>query len=572
MGGDLTVNKFLNGAITDGEHSKAWLSEFERDHGRPLRVLHIGNIANNAYLNSKYLRQLGVESDVLCFDYYHMMGCPEWEDADILKYWKDDYYPDWSSSGVEDFKRPSWFVQGPFKLCSKYICAVKDCRKTSAFFLKSFISIYCYVQAKERRVIDLSKKAFAMVRASVVLAKAFLRLLYLGLKSPRKALVFLAVRINSLVPRKVKRLKTVARLAKSVKRSLVSEGDTVPALAGEMVASNSNTAILESFKESFPERMDQLKASDLTAYSSIKIQWDQLLSHYDVVQCYATNPIIALLSDVQPYVAFEHGTIRSIPFEDSPLGRLTALAYKKADAAIITNCDNRLAADRLGLTNETFIPHPINESVLQSDEITKNIEADLRKRLNSDFVILHPSRQHWSEERHPDWEKGNDVFIRGFARFVNEVNPRAGAVFVDWGLKVDESKELLDSLGCADRVIWVKPQPNRAFVRYILATDLVADQFYLGAFGSIPGKAMACGKPVLLNLNEDIHRWCFPEMPPVLNTKTDVEVFGALSKLYQDKVYRSEIEERGIEWYEKFHSSRVVVQRHLEIYQKVLQH
>ena len=58
-------------AETKYEH---WLHAFEASHGRKLRVLHIGNIANNGYLVAKLLRRAGIEADVLSYDYYHVMG------------------------------------------------------------------------------------------------------------------------------------------------------------------------------------------------------------------------------------------------------------------------------------------------------------------------------------------------------------------------------------------------------------------------------------------------------------------------------------------------------------------
>ena len=57
--------------------------EKARAAGRwPPRVLHIGNIANNAYLNARILNEAGIPSDVLVYDYYHVMACPEWEEYD----------------------------------------------------------------------------------------------------------------------------------------------------------------------------------------------------------------------------------------------------------------------------------------------------------------------------------------------------------------------------------------------------------------------------------------------------------------------------------------------------------
>ncbi|MBU6378563.1 MAG: glycosyltransferase [Gammaproteobacteria bacterium] len=90
--------------------------------GRPLRVLHIGNIANNAYNNARIQRQYGIEADVMCHDYYHVMGTPEWEDGGLTTP-VNPMLPDWWASNLQGFKRPSWYVQGPLHLCIEYLDA-----------------------------------------------------------------------------------------------------------------------------------------------------------------------------------------------------------------------------------------------------------------------------------------------------------------------------------------------------------------------------------------------------------------------------------------------------------------
>src|SRR5262245_46409988 len=94
-----------------------WLSEFEVRNGRKLRVLHVGNVANNAFLTAKLLRRVGVEADVLAYDYYHSMATPEWEELDIRHDWGDDYRPRFSAEDLGDYERPRWFVQGPLQSC-----------------------------------------------------------------------------------------------------------------------------------------------------------------------------------------------------------------------------------------------------------------------------------------------------------------------------------------------------------------------------------------------------------------------------------------------------------------------
>jgi hypothetical protein len=49
--------------------------------GRPLRVLHLGNIANNAFNNAWIQRQRGIDAYVVPYENYHIMSCPEWKEA-----------------------------------------------------------------------------------------------------------------------------------------------------------------------------------------------------------------------------------------------------------------------------------------------------------------------------------------------------------------------------------------------------------------------------------------------------------------------------------------------------------
>ncbi len=97
----------LNAGLEPGSQAEFGASTVE-----PLRVLHIGNIANNAYNNAKIQRRRGIEADVSCHDYFHIMGCPEWEDAEFEGDVVDDFFPDWWNVDLRGFERPEWFAQG----------------------------------------------------------------------------------------------------------------------------------------------------------------------------------------------------------------------------------------------------------------------------------------------------------------------------------------------------------------------------------------------------------------------------------------------------------------------------
>jgi len=124
-----------------------WLENFKKKKGRPLKILHIGNIANNAYLNAKLQREHGIIADVICHDYTHIMGCPEWEDAEFIDSWGDDFYPNFKIACSKDFKRPEWFYTGTRveainKISREYNIRKLKVNKISQIFLSLAKSFY----------------------------------------------------------------------------------------------------------------------------------------------------------------------------------------------------------------------------------------------------------------------------------------------------------------------------------------------------------------------------------------------------------------------------------------------
>ncbi len=615
------------------------LQAFIASHRRAPRVLHIGNIANNAYLNAQILNDTGFNCDVICYDYYHIMGCPEWEDAYFEKEIENHFNPDWSAVNLHGYKRPHWFAQGPFEECITYLHALHDGNDDSALEQWNILGKASTIAGRPLNYFHRAKRKFASLRTKFVartkpfydiyLRKlcAFIHYLFFPLIHPvvtcrcfrwllykllswgnknilriayiigipqaygyirrritslsmikhnasdiRSVLQYLLLLIPFIVLVGVRRIwlslqyiislleihKIITETNHKQSAKILSETTHKPTIHPKDILSKHHIENLQlNFRRSFPERKDQLLASDVTAYASVLPKWEELFRYYDAVVGYATDGLLPFLCGKRPYLAYEHGTIRNIPFEETSQGRLCALTYRRADKSFITNCDNIKAAGELQLDNYCFVPHPVNERHSKSGNATE-LRESLKRELNCDFIIFHPSRQHWETCRHPDWEKGNDILIRGMAEFIKKAAPRAGAVFVDWGKKVDESKKLLEDLEIESRVKWVAPLPNRRMISYIRASDVVADQFYLGAFGSLTPKALLHECPVMLHLDEDRHRWCFPEMPPVINVNTPEGVCAGLSRLYEEEDYRQTLISRGLSWYKRYHSNKMI--------------
>lgn len=499
----------------------AWLELFRQQKGRSPRLLHIGNIANNGYNNAKLLNRAGFDCDTLCYDYYHIMSCPEWEDADYTGDIRSDNYPSWKAVDLRGFVRPRWFVQGPSRTCIDYLLARRNGNPAEADRLWKELD-------------DQREATCALLRGDVPPPTRLQRTMKLAGKAIRKFWKLPYI----LAQRTPLGRKIFWAITGGAYRQRARE-------------------LCQRFAEVFPDRPDRLELSELQDLGFFYTRWLELMSHYDLIVGYATDGVYPMLAGRVPYVAFEHGTIRNIPFQPTTQGRLCALTYYQANVSFITNCDNNIAAEKLKLPNYKWVPHPINEDAHPTTE-PERVRQEIREKLQSDFVVFHPSRHHWSAARNTDWDKGNDILIEGFARFVREVNPRAGAVFVNWGLTLADSKALIAKLGIEKNILWISPQPTPRMNAYIQASDALADQFCIGTFGGIMPKGLLFGTPNLIYLDEAVHQWCLPEFPPILNTRTPDEVFNGLKRLYEEPEFARQIAESGIEWYARHHSSQVV--------------
>ena len=287
---------------------------------------------------------------------------------------------------------------------------------------------------------------------------------------------------------------------------------------------------------------------------------EALFRRYDVVQANGLHPILALLAaPAQPWVAFEHGTMRDLPFGGDWRGRLLSLAYRQAAHVVITNADVVAAARRLGVERCTFVPHPIDETKYTPGASGFRETLGLKDEL----ILFSPSSQNWDI-------KGNDRALRGFAQLVRADRPDAVLVLTEWGLELDRSRALVGELGIGANVRWLPPQPKPLMIDAYRGADIVLDQFLIGTFGAVAPEAMACGTAVIMAFDPAIHEWCFAEQPPVVSAREPDEVYRELRRLGEDAEERARLGRAGRAWIERHHGWQLVVDRYLSLYEEVL--
>lgn len=432
------------------------------------RVLHLGNVANNGYINAKLQRRVELPAEAVC-DEWHILSQPEWEDAPIEGPGPDGAYgPLMALAEQAGWTRPSWVHSPP-----RWDPEAKQERWFS-----------------ERMKLALDAPWISADYARV----------YRGYAPLRQA-----------------------------QGTALRPIDLVWARAW-----------LNRYRRQFP---------------------DARLDSYDVVVAYGIHPILLMLgAGGRPYVAFEHGTLRDVPFEDAWRGRLLSLAYRRAGKVIITNPDVIASARRLELENYTFIPHPVDEEKYSPGP------SDLRLQLEAeghDLVLLSPSRHDWDV-------KGTDRMLRAFAHLVHEDDSRAVLVLLEWGLELDRSRALIQELGIESSVRWAPPLPKLKLIDAYRAADVVLDQFLIGTFGAVAPEAMACGRPVVMAFHPEVHTWCFPVPPPVVDARTAEDIYRELARLAADSSEREALGRQGREWVERHHGWRLVVDRHLAVYEEVM--
>lgn len=281
-----------------GAADAAWPARFRAALGRAPRVLHIGNIANYAYVNAKLMRRHGVDAVVLDPDFYHFASAPEWLEAEIAGDIGDHFHPRWRDARLGGFARPEWFLNGPTPFVFPELAAR---------------------EAGQRWRRALFARASAIYRHGIG-ARA-------GQVAPLRRL------LDGTDPFSIA-LKSAVRGAT---RALRAGGTAQPAAPLPAMPA------APTLPRSVPEAV--LRAA---------------LAPFDVIIGYTLGARLPAALGLPRFVSLELGTLRGLPFEDSELGRLCAWVYRNSPEVFVTNLDCLEPARRLGIPPERITPvlHP----------------------------------------------------------------------------------------------------------------------------------------------------------------------------------------------------------------------
>ncbi len=563
--------------------------------GRPLRVLHVGNIANNAYVNAKIMRRYGIEADVLVLDYYHVMGCPEWEEGVIEKLEGTENDPDWGLTQVGDFRRPIWFLQGPPALLAAYLTAkardnsfaaalwLRLCRAnlhtrgatggwrrhvhhTTRVMWQNRQLVWTYaVDVPQRRVRQVGSAVRQQARAAAdhLVARS------IGLARRRAGR---AARFSSAVARRAAGVSAPVTASASGGAPVVASAGAGAGVTTSRVIADATTSSHATTTRHAPDAshaVERPRPEDSASFQVTADRFREAFAYYDVVQGYAVDGIYPLLAGKEKaYACYEHGTLRDIPFQPDMLGRICACAYQNAPAIFITNTDCVAAADKLGVPKSRQFPIPHGFDSERAANFRAKFGPTCRPH-NNPVTFIAPARHHWKQGAYVSWLKGNDVPIRA-ARLLADQGFDFKIIFVRWGQEVHESAALIAELGVEQHFEWIDAVPKSRLWQYYLSCNGVLDQFVIPAIGGVSFETLAFGRPLFTRIDEPVFKDFFGESPPLLNVHTPEDLAAALAKVIRDPTCYDDIGEAALEWTALYHSSQRIIEVLLDGYSRFI--
>ncbi len=607
-----------------------WVGEFERTHGRKLRVLHIGNIANNAYNNARIQREFGIEADVLSYDYYHVMACPEWEDAEFTGEIGDPFFPDWWATSLRGWKRPAWFANGPVEMALRYLRLRRSgpAAATKLFWralqaevwrdtlrrrgarshgisplprrlsLASQLAQGFDLRRQGRQPRKLSTIAFAIPK--LLYGLWFHYLVRPALKREREsgglrkaaglhhrlwAARWMALGQDPTATRLPAELLSrphplaaaAAELAAFLRDVLLSLLAAALGWSRPLAQPKSPPEVLERRDAHLACTRDRILAlhaavphatlEALDGYISEHApRFLDVMREYDIVQGYSIDGFIPMVNGIDRYVCYEHGTLRDLPFEDSLAGIVCRESYLAAPWSLVTNSDVLPSVTRLGLDPQRVVNLP---HAFNDAKLRRFRAAHTELRPpQGPPILFSPTRHHWND-RSGSWTKGNDIMLRAAGRLARE-GAEFRLVLVEWGQDVAASKEMIADLGLADRVVWVAPMQKRElWIRYC-TSHAVLDQFTLPALGGVGFETMALGRRLITALDRAQCDTFYGMAPPCLDARTEEECAARIRQVMADQEDASRLGQAASRWIEDYHSARLIVARQAAVYRELM--
>lgn len=547
-------------------------TDWSRVLARGTTILHVTNIANNAILNAQMLNDAGYPSYVIQHDYYHFATCPEWVALDTDLYPSvnlgDDYFPNWWTLPAAARRRPRWYAQGPQHLAISYLTAAVSGQTGLAD--RSWEALeYQRLKAVTLRTTTPMDHAWTAGQLAEAMAGLALdpdeRAAFERAQAGDAALARIWSAIRTAYP------TLTFNPPPPFQPGYLDGFCTVDAELSDLLAAWRATGSTVAWGLEVPDGQEMrpvrapanVRQEDADIYQVVIPWWRELFEQFDVLLAYGDGPIYTLLSGCKSYAAYEHGTIRTLPFADTAQGRLIRDGYLAADRVFITNGDYVSASPRLEFApgQAIYAPHAFDDRAI--NQLAASHTRKPRERRGHAPVVrfFAPARQDWT--RHdPISCKANHLIFEAMELLVTSGHTNFEVEFVEWGQDLPASREQIALKGLESYTRWCRPLAKKDLWRRYLDADGVLDQFLIASLSGVSFEALAAGARVITLAGPDMETF-FGEGPPVLGAGSAQEIAAAMLQVIQDPDDQDGVGARARDWTDRFHSGHRMLELEL---------
>lgn len=536
-----------------------------------LRILHVGNVVNNAYINAALLNETGHDNHVACYDFYHFAACPEWQDfdrdIDRASLGEADF-PNFWRLGKARPQTPRWFAQGPQSRVLTYLSLLHE---GDDWLQRIAWSCLCYGRFKSIVARDLfaDQTCWSEQRFQEAIGD-------LDLSEEDRADLFLG-RMCERIAQQVR----FALLRYSPQKDV--DGVGFPLDRAWLESIGAGSAVIARLLDATPARALQAMGVEIDStrqrdgafpaaappsaqlrYGASIARWRDLFRRYDLVICYGAEPILPWLAHDGPYMAYEYGTLRDLPFEDSDYGRMINAAYAQAAAVFVTNTDYLTQARQVAVEPGRLhpVPHAFDERPLL------RFAAGHPARRADAVTFFAPARQDWVT-KYPQMMKHNHFVVHATRRLLDAGFDGFRTIFVDWGVDAPATKALIAELGVEAYFEWIAPVNKRRLWAHYLDAHAVIDQFLLPSISGVSFEALTLGRRVITFDDGRSNLRAFGSQPPLMSAWDIDSVFARMRAVITDPEDSAGIGRASAEWARDYHSGARIVALEWPVFEKV---
>lgn len=174
-------------------------------------------------------------------------------------------------------------------------------------------------------------------------------------------------------------------------------------------------------------------------------------------------------------------------------------------------------------------------------------------RERHDIVVFHHARHVWKTRDCLYSVKRNDKLVRGFAKFLRESFSDACLILLEYGPDVNATQSLVEDLSIRDKVYWFPQMARKDLMVGLSLADIGTGEFNMSwlSCGTVY-EVLAMGKPLLHFRNDELYKGLYPELYPLMNASTEMEIAELLERYSVDRAPYVAMGAAGREWLQKW--------------------